>query len=414
MHVDPLTETVLLTMKFSLVVAALAATPFVAAQGVIPPHQINLTNPLPGISAGGLGVGTIQQVHLVHLPTDPPNVFLSAVTATSVPTNLGGVGGQDLVTGRYDVLTDTFTPDNLAAAINSTGTEFGMMLDHTGTFAVFDRLPGFPFLASRPNTTAAWQIVGQIAGLPSQSYYDPSLAMYRGRPHLLFVQGTNIAMQPIDLTTAQLQGAPRTIVFAAGAASTANSPTPVVDSNGEIIGVSHHDVTGSDNDHYMSLDLDPQTPSVLFNDTTTWTNNGGFAGGRFIDAEFTPSPYHTLAIDAYWCTGGRAAVGQPMEIRSYVPPTTASNVYVSFLLVGAAFLPTGQTFPGIAGELGLSSIIVGFALPPHNNMNGEAALTLTVPNNPNLSGVVLPLQSAVLNASLSTVAFANTAAMTID
>src|SRR5690606_3950202 len=95
----------------------------------------------------------------------------------------GGVGGTDLLTGSYDVLTDTFTPNTEAAALNTTGTEFGMMLHHSGLYAVFDRLPGLPWLAARPAVGQPWTIVGQINSLPSQSYYDPALADFGGQTY---------------------------------------------------------------------------------------------------------------------------------------------------------------------------------------------------------------------------------------
>jgi hypothetical protein len=391
----------------------LALAPSLVAQGVVPPFQIGSTNPLPGIGATALPVTSVQQIHAIHLPSDPPQVFLCGITATGLAPANGGVGGQDLLTGRYDALTDTFTPDNDAAALNTSGTEFGMMIHSSGLYAVFDRLPGPPQLATRPNLNSPWQWVAAISGLPSQSYYDPALADVNGVAHLLHVLGSDIARSPIDLSTGALTGPSVVIVRAAQPGGTANSPTPVTDSRGELIGVSHHDLLASDNDHRMSLDLDPNTPSVLFNDTASWTNNGAFVGGRFLDAEDSPGPYHVLAIDSYWCAGGRAAVGAPMEIRAFVPPSAGTDLFLSFLMVGANFLPSGAAFPGVLGELGLGSVVIGIVMPPHTNANGETSLTLTVPTNPALSGAVIPVQSALLTASAGSLTLGNTAALTI-
>ena len=212
-------------------------------------------------------------------------------------------------------------------------------------FVRSSRLPGQPWLASRAAVGMPWQIVGQITPLPAQAYYDPALADFNGQTHLLHVLGTSIAMTPINLTNASLSGPSVIVINQARAGSTANSPTPVLDTMGLLIGFSHHDVLGADNDHYMSLDFDPTTPSVLMHDSTTWRNNGGFIGGRFCDAEST-APYHVLALDNYWFTGGRGPVGGVIDVFAYVPPTSSTTeAYFSFLLIGAAHLPAPLPVP---------------------------------------------------------------------
>lgn len=385
------------------------------AQGVVPPVQINQVNPLPGLSTPAVPAASVQQVHTVHLPTDPPNVFYVAMTVTGLGAANGGVGSSDLLTGRYDVLTDTFTPNNDAAALNTASQEFGLMVHSSGLFASFDRLPGAPWLASRPALGQPWQIVGQISPIPSQSYYDPAVATYQGQVHLLYVLGTDIAMTPIDVTNATLTGTPRIIVNAALSGSTANSPTPVCDPAGELIGLSHHDVLGSDNDHYMSLDLSPATPSVLMNDTTGWSNNGGFIGGRFFDAESAPTPYHVFSMDTFWFTGGRSPVGGTMVITMYSPPTTGSAIYLSMFAGSDAFLPTGFSLAGVPGLIGVNPAAISpTPLTVHNNMNGEAIVSFQIPNTPSLSGLSLPAQSATLEATTGQFYFGNTAQLSID
>ncbi|MCC6785534.1 MAG: hypothetical protein IT457_21965 [Planctomycetes bacterium] len=400
-------------MRCLLIAASLAACSSLVAQGVVPPYALATLNPFPGLSAGPIPGSSVQQVNFIHLPSDPPNVFVASFTVTALPAANGGVGGLDVLMGRYDVLSDTFTPSTEAAAFNTSGTEFGLMLHPSGLHAVVDRLPGPPILAARPNLTSPFTVIGPVAPIPSQSYYDPALAQYRGVPQLLHVLGLDIARTPIDLATGALTG-PSVVIATNVVGGTANSPSPIVDSNGELIGLSHHEVVGSDNDHFMSMDLDPLTPAIRFNDTTTWTNNGGFIGGKFFDAENSPSPYHVLQIDSYWCSGGRAPVGGTMEIRAYTPPTNSGAVYISYLLVGATFSPSAVTIPGVQGALGIGNIIVGFQLPQHDNRNGEAMIALTVPNTPALSGTVLPLQAITVDILASTLALGNTAAMKID
>lgn len=322
-------------MRFpSALLAATLAAP-VLAQGVLPPFKLGVLNPKPGLSVPNIPGTDIQQVHLVHVLGDLPNVYLCAATISNLSATYGGMGGTDVVTGKYDVLTDRFTPNAEAAALNTTGTEFGLMLHHTGLAAVFDRLPGLPWLATRTALGQPWTIAGPVGPLPTQPYYDPALADYNGQPHLLHVLGQDIVMTPINLGNGALTGPSVVIVPRARATSTANSPTPVLDSAGELIGLSHHDLLGSDNDHYMSLDLDVNTPSILLHDTTSWINNGGFIGGRFFDAEAI-APYHVFTMDTFWITGGRARIGTSMDVFAYAPPTTSNAVYLTYMFIGRA------------------------------------------------------------------------------
>lgn len=403
--------------RFSIALLALCSSLLSAsalgAQGVVPPFRLNITNPQPGLSTPAIPGTNVQQVYLVHLPSDPPNVYLGALTVAGLSAGFGGVGSTDLLAGRYDVLTDVFTPNSEAAALNTTGTEFGLMYHHTGLHAVFDKLPGQPWLAARAALNSPWQIVGQITGLPGQSYYDPALADFNGQTYLLHVLGTNIAMTPINLATAALTGPSTVIVNQARIGSTANSPTPVLDTQGQLIGLSHHDVLASDNDHYMSLDFDPTTPAVLMHDASTWRNNGGFVGGRFFDAEST-TPYHVFAMDTYWFTGGRGPIGGVMDVFAYTPPTGASEIYASFLFIGGGFLPSGLPVPPIPGLLGIDiSTLVMVSFPTHNNANGEALLQLAIPNVSSLRGRSLPAQSATFRVTTNAVTLANTAALSI-
>ena len=388
-------------------------------QGVVPPFQIGQVNPLPGFSGAWAPMGGVLHVHLTHLPSDPPSVFYCAVTVRL----LWAPYDSDLLCGSYDVLTDTFTPNNEAAALNTTGREIGMTVHHSGLLAVFDRVNGWAWLASRPAIGQPWQVVGQIGQVYGQSVYNPALADYQGQLYLLYsIEWTpaliprSIVMQRIDPTTAQVSGPPIEIVRAAGIYSVAHSPIPVTDPTGELIGVSHYDRDGwvTESDHYMSLDLDPSTPSVLMNDATTWTGPGGFVGGRFFDCDSFPSP-HIFAIDTFWFTGGRAPVGGTMHVRMFSPPTSGPQVYLSLFAVGSAFLPAGLPIPGVPGLVGINAA-GGWTSPlfVHNNANGEAQASFVIPNSPGLSGARLCAQSATLEAGIGAVRLGNTAMLIVD
>src|SRR3990172_10926690 len=152
-------------MKLRHPLCFVSLTTSLMAQGVVPPFQTGQVNPLPGLSAGSLLVGDVTQVHLIHLPNDPPSVFYCALTvrATFSPNS-----NLDLLCGSYDVLTDTFTPNNEAAALNTTGREIGMTVHHSGLLAVFGRVNGWAWLASRPAIGQPWQVVGQIGQVYGQ------------------------------------------------------------------------------------------------------------------------------------------------------------------------------------------------------------------------------------------------------
>jgi hypothetical protein len=188
----------------------------------------------------------------------------------------------------------------------------------------------------------------------------------------------------------------------------------VLDPNGQLIGLSHHEGLGIESDHYMSLDLDPNTPSVLMNDATVWTNNGGFAGGRFFDAQQAPSP-HVFSIDTVWFTGGRAPVGATMHVRMFTPPTTGSELYLSLFAVSDVFLAAGSPFPPLQGLLGINpgtgpaSGLIG-----HDNRNGEALISFAIPNVAALSGTRVPVQGATIAAVANVVYLGNTASLTVD
>ena len=193
-------------MRLILCSALLASA--LAAQGAVPPYVLQVTNPHPNLSAPVIPGTAIEQIHMIHLPTDPPNVFLCGMTIQSLPVALGGVGSRDLLTGKYDAVTDTFTPDANAAALNTTNYEFGLTLHHSGLWATFDDYTTVGVsLAKRASVGAPWTLVGRLGGLPAQTYYDPVLADYNGQTMLLYVLGNDIVMTPIDLNTASLVGA---------------------------------------------------------------------------------------------------------------------------------------------------------------------------------------------------------------
>lgn len=401
-----------------------------SGQGVVPPFQVGQTNPLPGLNPASVPGSVVSHVHMVHLPADPLNVFYCTATVAGLPASYGGAGGLDFVCGSYDVLTDTFTPNSQAAALNTGADERGLMLHHTGLFAVFDRgsgTAGGAWLASRLAVGQPWQIVARIT-IQCPCYYTPlfhpALADYQGQTHLVYVRswvqlfpGLNgIVMAPMDLNFANVTGPDTLLVTMPVGLGSPVSPVPVTDPNGELIGVSHSLLDFSPAiriDRYMSLDLDVSTPAVLMYSNTNPTYAGGFVGGRFFDGQ-VGGP-HISSVDTVWCTGGTGVVGGMMHVRLLSPPTSGAQIYLSAFASSRLFLPFGQPMPPVQGLLGINPAGAwASSLVLHDNLNGEGVISFAIPNSPGLSGVRLPLQSATLELPSGAVYLGNTALLVVQ
>jgi hypothetical protein len=387
------------------------------AQGLVPRATLRAIQKHPALCTPAVPATDTQQIHMVRLPGDPAGTYTVALTVTGLSAANGGVGGMDILTGKYDALADVFTPDLHAAAVNSAGTEFGFMIHSNGLVAVIDRLSSV-LVATRANVVSPWVPKGTVTGLPAgPGYFDPAVANIGGQLVLLYVTGSaasaSIAYSPLDINT--LAAGPAVILVRPNRTSggQANSPTPIVTSTGELVALSHHDVVGSDNDHYMSMDLDPNTASVLFIDTTTWINNGGFAGGTFFDAE-SVAPYQITSTQSAWWTGGRAAIGTNMEITINVPPKSSGAPHLSFIMLSRAFLPTPLAIPGVTNLLGIDpTSLILINAGTHVIQTGQATVNIGVPNDASLSNLAIPGQSLSIDLTSSALILGNTAALTI-
>ena len=120
-------------------------------------------------------------------------------------------------------------------------------------------------------------------------------------------------------------------------------------------------------------------------------------------------------MDAYWSTGGRASIGENMEISAYIAPTALPDVHYSVMMLSARFAPTPFPLAACRGLFGLDpSGLVTFDLGPHDNLNGRATVTLQIPNNPTYSGAIIPAQCVTLDFASSVCTLGNTAALTIE
>ncbi len=402
------------------------------AQGFVAPPLLTKFKGDPVFTAANIPGTDFAQIHMVPYP-GKPGQFITAITVfKGLPTSWGGAGGQDFLTGVYDAVNKKFTADLHAKNLNTTMDEFGLTLFHNGLFAVFERFSGGHkgvFFAWRQSVTQDFTIKGQITGLPTMSknmYFDPAIAILNGTLHFIYHVHNNtsnkdyIAAAPLNIATLAVDTTKSVILVKNPKTGTEqpNSPTPIVTSTGELLGLSHH-LTTNKNDHYMSFDTNPNTPALEFINYPDWINNGGYAGGTFFDAWYTPGfRYKIGSVETVWWTGGKAPIGSNMEVSAYVPiggPT--GPAYISFILISNGFLANPIPVPGIIGKFGLNyAYIEPISMGPHNPLTGKAVVNLPIPNVTALKGLSVPGQLFTVKntAQGKTYILANTAALNIQ
>lgn len=390
----------------SLVLAAAGA-----AQGNVGPGEWHATRAAVGLSPASLGVNGVHQVHMTRLLEDPAGMWRCALTVDGLPLSRGGRGGLDLLSGAYDPAADRFVADGHAAPLNTAGDEFGLMLHAEGLLAAFERA-GQVVIARRADVAAPWNALGPVRNLPPQSYYDPALANVDGELHLLFDHAPRIDMVPIELVRLSLVGVPVPIVLPARPGSLANSPTPIVDANGNLIGVSHHDALGTDNDHYLALDLDPTTPSLRATDTPGWSHNGGFAGGAFFGAERAVTGNTVTRTGLTWMPPTRGRPGDDVFLEVLVgAPQVPEPMNPPTAMLSPGYLPAPFTIPGFENALGLDPVGMVIVFGTVDPLTGRAGTWLPIPPDPMLAGIELSTQSLVIASGR--LQFTNTAPLEI-
>ena len=382
-----------------------------AAQGSVGPGEWDATRAAAGLSPASLGVNGVHQVHMVRLLEDPAGMWRCALTVDGLPLSRGGRGGLDLLSGLYDPAADRFVADGHAAPLNTAGDEFGLMLHAEGLLAAFERA-GQVVIARRADVTTPWNALGAVRNLPPQPYYDPALANVDGELHLLFNHAPRIDMVPIELVSLSLVGASRPIVLPTRPGSLANSPTPIVDANGNLVGVSHHDALGTDNDHYLTLDLDPATPSLLATDTRGWSHNGGFAGGAFFSAERAPTGNTVTRTGHAWMPPTRGRPGDDVFLEVFVgEPQVPEPMNPPAAMLSPRYLPVPFVVPGFENALGLDPLGMVIVFGTVDRVTGRAGTWLPIPPDPMLAGIELSTQSLVIASGR--LQFTNTAPLEI-
>lgn len=383
-----------------------------SAQGVAGPFLMSVQEPHAAFSSATVPAGILGNLRITRYPG--ARNYMCAITCNVLSPAYGGAGGVDLLCGDYDPVTDAFTSDTTASGLNTGELDGFMSIHRSGLWAVFDRYRSTPRVATRAAVGLPWRDLGPIQGLPGpiQGWYASSLGDYRGQKVLLHMFGRDIAMTAVDLTTLTTTAAPVVIARSVHLGGRLVFPYPILDGYGELIGVSYQDKpTSLTAEQRLSLDLDPATPGLLLYVAPSYLEGGSYAGGRFFNG--TVSQF--MSIDAIWCTGGQAAIGNAMRVLFHTPPTPAPELYFSALMLGHAFLPVGQPIPGVNGLLGVD--LAGMVLSSgvvHDNQTGTAMLPIPVPNNALLRGMQVPAQSVTLDGNRNRAWFGNTCWLSVD
>lgn len=392
-----------------LACAALATwSPSVEAQGLVAPAIVRAKQSTPGLSASALGVSSVWQIHLVRLPGDPIGIWSCSLSVRGLSTARGGRGGMDLLIGRYDVRRDVFTPNLAAANCNSTADEFDGMFDASGRHYVFDRngtLPAQIMYTNRDSTTAQFGTPLPVDGVPVQKWFDPSIGVVDGTLQLFYTEGASVVRAPFDPDMPSVVGPSHEVVRPSRTGATVDSATPIFDARGMVTGLVHCEFLGSDNDAFLTPDLDPATPSHPLLDTTGWTNNGGYAGGTFFFAERGG----IVNLQTNWMTASSARIGEPMALQIMSPP--GSNA-ISLPFVGLSYLGNPIRLPGFTNALGIApQTLIPLLAAGNDPRTGIAGYSFLTPLDPTLTGLELPMQSLVTGLASR---FTNTSVMRIS
>jgi hypothetical protein len=358
--------------------------------------------------------GVSQVAHCDNgLPGLTPGQFAVSMTIPGLSAAYGNTGATGMCMGLYDrsVTPATFTPNTMANKMNPVTGEgvFGLMIENRdGLYATCDWQTGIQMSSRKTNSddfhvpiTVTTQTGTPVLG----TYVDPSLAYIRGTLHLLYVNAyARIVRRPIllahggpngELTLAELQGPERDMIITSGA--TSHSPTPMCDSNGELVGIFYHKTVSGDSDAHLKSGTHLADFQGDVNDEDGWQNNGGVFGGTFVSANSAAVPGYSKARarNMVWLLASRPSVGTNMTFQmgchnngiAGVPPTM--TVYAAL-----ATLPA-LTLPGINGFLGINPapVLLPIFGAPVPTLAGRTEIQLPVPNDPTIKGFALPIQA---------------------
>lgn len=344
----------------------------------------------------------IRSVHHVQLPGDVPGTWTTALSVGSLENWFGGDGkSSGLVLGLFDPGKGTFVVNQEAKALNSSADESNFYLDAKGLWAIF-RSGNSIMLASRAKVGTAFGKPVAVTGFGALQDPSPSLARVGGQDVCFYSDGTSILSAPIDLKNAKVDLTKATLVsHVVQKGARPFAPTPLIGADGDCEGVLFsEEVSITDSDLVWAGDLDPTTPALLFMQRPDYTNNASPAGGyiSWAHRDLPKLPWHLMHSEAAWLLGDIEAPGGLMDI-TLAAVTPAPSQVASFVF-GSTNLWQAVPVSGFGGTLGinpLTMVLLGFAL--HTDQGGLTQLSITVPNQPALKGVVVQIQAVAVNST---------------
>ncbi len=351
----------------SLIVALPLLTGLAAAQSA------------PGISRAEAPVAALAaitgpgNINFVKLAGDGPGVWTASATS-----------GSTLLIGKYDQGNGTWTATTEAAALNPNTGNFGLMLDSTGKYCVFDRADGVYF-SSRSGPGVAFAAPVKVTITLAGFYVDPALAYEGGKLQLVWTTGTQVMMQELDITTLTapaVTGTARAIATRIGASGAIHSPSPVHGPDGDIEGLFCAESLGTD--LYFKSNLDPAESAIRVLDTPDWANNGGIAGAHIVYVRASA----IRDFEAGWLTGDVEAPGGTVDLGAAAPSSKGNAItllYLSDKVVAPITLPA----PFNVGALALNgAVFISLGAIAHKGADQTGSVSFKLPNDPALKGSI--------------------------
>lgn len=359
----------------------------------------------PGVSrdeaenAAFKAVSGESQCNFHQFPGQAAGVYTASVTL-----------GSNLVVGIYDQGKQTWTATTEAAALNPNSGNFGLMLDRTGKYCVFDRSDGVYWsYRAKPGDKFAAPVK---LNAPLSGYVDPALAYVGSELMLLWTTGTEIRMQAMDITSLsapKLKGTYAAVAKRQGASGVIHSPSPVNGPDGDIEGLLLAESLGTD--MYYKAGLDPNEKHILLVNAGSWSNNGGNAGARFLYIRSGA----VRDIEAAYMTGDVEKAGGTIDIGAAAPSKNGNALTFVFLSATTA-PPITLPAPWNVGQLGLDlKTLFPLGVIAQKGANQWGSMSFAIPKGltDKLKGSIQGL-SLDLDSSLQSWAFTNSAHLAIN
>ena len=362
----------------------------------------------PGLDTTGIGNGVtqVQQFYLRPHASLPRGTFYTVLTVVGG----GGPGGSDLMTGTYDLLTNTFTANTDAMGLSTSGAEFQGSVSHDLRVLIWDSPNGVKW-AARPGTTGQFGTANLVTGLPS-GYIDPQFGLIGGQSVVFYISGTDLWVGDFNATTGAVINQ-RLAAALGSAGGQLHSPTPLDDKAGNSRALwCSNNVSGSDSDLWCNSGVEGLAPSLeVFDNGTGWANNPAAIGGRAIYAS-SPGYTQNIQIDAVAMSSGTVPnAGGNLDFTVFTPPKPTGAPYVVTVLIGQ--LGTGPVKHPFGGRpLGLSLAgILSLPSAPTDPITGDFTYSLPLPPLP--PGLTVHAQAIGADFTTNTLIVGNTAVLSV-